>query len=127
MGRNLCCYLLDGEQKEVRKWNNFGGLQKVLIDIDQCYHYGNVYGLYKYFEIKSEGQEESIFTLEKINEYINNKAKNYSYSQLLSYQLFQGIGDEILSEIHLLSYIYEESKKLNNEGVDITFVKFTYC
>ena len=118
MGRYLSYVLLDKDEKEI-KINRYD-----LARIDESYHIGNVYELVEYH--KRGSAEEYSFTLQEIKDFINDKAQQYTYIQLLT-QTMKYECDDLFTELILLSLVYENAIKLIKErNIEVSYVHFRY-
>ena len=94
-----------------------------LYQLDNSDHIGNVYSLIEFYNRGSS--EEHSFTLEEIRNFVKEKSKQYTLTQLISGSM--KYEDDLFTELHLLSSVYENTTSLIKErNLKVLYVHFKY-
>ena len=117
MGRYLSYVLLDENGKEIEFEDKYE-----LYRLDESNHIGNVYSLIEFYDRGCS--EEHSFTVEEIQHFVNEASKQYSLTQLIS---GSKKCDDLFTELHLLSSVYENTTRLIKErNLNVLYVHFKY-
>ena len=117
MGRYLSYVLLNKDGREIEFEDKYE-----LYQLDESDHIGNVYSLIEFYDRGCN--EEHSFTLEEIQYFVSEKSKQYSLTQLISGSMKD---DDLFTELHLLSSVYENTIKLIKErNLNVLYVCFKY-
>ena len=117
MGRYLSYVLLDKDGEEIEFEDRYE-----LYQLDNSDHIGNVYSLIEFYDRGCS--EEHSFTLEEIRHFVEEKSKQYTLTQLISGSKKY---DDLFTELHLLSSVYENTTSLIKErNLKVLYVHFKY-
>ena len=117
MGRYLSYVLLDKDGEEIEFEDRYE-----LYQLGNSDHIGNVYSLIEFYDRGSS--VEHSFTLEEIHHFVEEKSKQYTLTQLIS---GSKKCDDLFTELHLLSSVYENAISLIKErNLNVFYVHFKY-